>query len=52
MNTIKKSLEWLKPLELQPKDAQKFHKSTKKPVSQANLKKQESIFKVAKKLMN
>jgi len=50
MDTTKKSLEWLKPMELSEQDANKFNKSIKKPVSQANLRKQKSIFSVAMNL--
>ena len=50
MNTTKKSLEWLKPLELNSDDAKKFSKAIKKPISKANLVKQKNIFKVAKHL--
>ena len=51
MGTIKKSLEWLNPIEFNDKDAEKFLKSIKKPVSKANLDKQENLFKVARNLM-
>lgn len=47
MDTAKKSLEWLRPMELSSQDVEKFNKSIKKPVSAATLKKQKNIFSVA-----
>jgi len=52
MAITKKSLEWLQPIQFSDKDAEKFIKSVEKPVSQANLRKQERLFKVARNLLN
>ena len=51
MDATKKSLEWLNPIEFSDKEAAKFQKSVKKPLSGANLKKQEKLFKVARNLV-
>ena len=51
MAITKKSLEWLQPIQFSEKDAEKFLRSVKKPVSQANLRKQEKLFKVARNLL-
>ena len=46
----KKSLEWLKPLELTTKEARKFYDSVNKEPPRDVLAKQVKLFEVAQKL--
>lgn len=50
MHSNKKSLEWLKPLELTPNEAKQFHDAVAKEPSREVLEKQVKLFEVAKKL--
>lgn len=50
MPTNKKSLEWLKPLELTAKEAKVFRDAVAKEPSEEVLEKQVKLFEVAKRL--
>jgi hypothetical protein len=50
MNNVKKSMEWLQPIELSTVEAQQFHAIVAKPVSSSALESQRRLFQVAKKL--
>jgi hypothetical protein len=50
MTMIKKSLEWLNPLDLNAKEVERFQRSLEKPISREDLQRQKNIFRVAQRI--